>query len=126
MAHFAKVQNGKVIEVLVASQDFIDNYQDGRPGRWIKTSYNTKGGVHHDPETGEPSKDQSKALRKNFASMGWNYDIVEDAFYGPQTYPSWKLNETSYQWEPPLAKPDNEKLYNWDETNGRWIVLETE
>lgn len=121
MAHFAKVQNGKVIEVLVASQDFIDNYQDGRPGRWIQTSYNTKGGIHHDPETGEPSKDQSKALRKNFASIGWSYDINVDAFYGPQPYPSWKLNETSYQWEPPIAKPDDDKLYNWNEETQKWV-----
>jgi hypothetical protein len=124
MAHFAKVQNGKVIEVLVASQDFIDNYQDGRPGRWIKTSYNTKGGVHHDPKTGEPSEDQSKALRKNFASIGWNYDITVDAFYGPQPYPSWKLNETSYQWFPPLAKPDNDKIYNWNEEDQAWDAVE--
>lgn len=123
MAHFAKVQNGKVIEVLVASQDFIDNYQDGRPGRWIQTSYNTKGGVHYDSETGEQSKDQSKALRKNFASIGWNYNIVEDAFYGPQPFPSWKLDETSYEWEPPVARPKDDKLYDWNEETQKWVEL---
>ena len=123
MAHFAKVQNGKVIEVLVASQDFIDNYQDGRPGRWVQTSYNTKGGVHYDPETGEPSADQSKALRKNFASIGWSYNITVDAFYGPQPYPSWILNETSYQWEPPVAKPDNDNIYNWNEETTSWDAI---
>ena len=123
MAHFAKVQNGKVIEVLVASQDFIDNYQDGRPGRWIQTSYNTKGGVHYDPETGEPSADQSKALRKNFASIGWSYNITLYAFYGPQPYPSWTLNEISYQWEPPVAKPDNDNIYNWNEETASWDAI---
>jgi len=123
MAHFAKVQNGKVIEVLVASQDFIDNYQDNRPGRWVQASYNTRGGVHYDPETGEQSKDQSKALRKNFATIGGLFDVSEDAFYLPQPYPSWTLNKTSYLWEPPVERPKDDKVYNWNEETQKWVEI---
>ena len=46
MAHYAKVRDGKVIEVIVADQDFMDNMIDTSPGKWIQTSYNTYGGVH--------------------------------------------------------------------------------
>tara|TARA_B100000035_G_C20798512_1_gene464379 strand:+ start:263 stop:640 length:378 start_codon:yes stop_codon:yes gene_type:complete len=123
MAHFAKVQNGKVIEVLVASQDFIDNYQDNRPGRWVQASYNTRGGVHYDPETGSPSEDQSKALRKNFATIGGLFDVSADAFYLPQPYPSWTLNKTSYLWEPPVERPKDDKLYDWNEETQKWVEV---
>jgi len=124
MSHFAKVQNGKVLEVLVATQDFIDNYQDNRSGRWVQTSYNTIGGVHYDPETNQPSADQSKALRKNFASVGWNYDITVDAFYAPQPFPSWRLNETTYMWEPPVEQPVDGNQYIWNEENQSWDAVE--
>ena len=50
MSHFAKVEDGIVIQVIVAEQDFIDNHTDGT---WIQTSYNTRGGKHYDPNTGE-------------------------------------------------------------------------
>jgi len=123
MGSYAKVNDGIVTKCIAAEEDFIATYDDGTPGEWIQTSYNTFGGVHYQSD-GTPSEDQSKALRKNFASMGWNYDITVDAFYGPQPYPSWTLNETSYQWFPPLAKPDNDKIYNWNEEDQAWDAVE--
>ena len=101
MSHFAEVIDGKVVRVIVAEQDFIDSGAVGDASRWIQTSYNTRGGVHYDPATGEPSEDQSKALRKNYATPGGNYNIEADAFYHPQPGADWTLNTTTYLWEAP-------------------------
>lgn len=115
MAHYAKVDAGKVIKVIVAEADFFDNFVDDTPGEWIQTSYNTKGGVHYDPITGLQSEDQTKALRKNFASVGFDYDADKDAFIPPQVAPSWTLNETTCLWESPIPFPDDGNDYWWDE-----------
>tara|TARA_R100000278_G_scaffold106610_1_gene83187 strand:- start:94 stop:486 length:393 start_codon:yes stop_codon:yes gene_type:complete len=116
MAHYAKVRDGIVLQVIVAEADFFKTFVDTEPGRWIQTSYNTRGGVHYEPNSITPSSDQSKALRKNYAGIGFLYDSDKDAFYEPQPYASWKLNDTSCIWEPPIAKPDDGKGYYWDES----------
>ena len=122
MAHYAKVQQGKVTKVIVAEKEFIDSYVDTEPGKWIQTSYNTYGGVHYDRSTNPPtpSKDQSKALRKNYAGVTFIYDKKKDAFYEPQPYPSWTLNETTCIWEAPVAYPSDGKIYDWDESSKSW------
>ena len=125
MAHFAKVLNGKVIDVIVAEQDFIDNMVDTSPGKWIQTSYNTHGGVHYtinDNNEKVASADQTKALRKNYAAIGGVYDRTRDAFYDAQPYPSWTLNETTCYWEAPVAYPSDNGLYDWDEENQQWVA----
>ena len=122
MAHFAKVIDGIVDQVIVAEPEFFNNFVDSSPGIWLQTSYNTSGGVHYDPETGEPSADQSKALRKNYAGRGYSYDAERDAFIEPKPFESWTLNETSCLWEPPVAMPDDEQHYAWNETEQRWDV----
>jgi hypothetical protein len=105
MAHFAKVENGIVIQVIVAEQNVIDSglFGDG----WVQTSYNTHGGQH--PE-GRP-------LRKNYAGVGYTYDAGRDAFIPPQPFPSWALNENTCLWESPVAMPNDGKAYYWDEEN---------
>ena len=105
MAHFAKVEDGIVTQVIVAEQDVIDSglFGDG----WVQTSYNTYGGKH--PE-GRP-------LRKNYAGVGYTYDAERDAFYAPQPFPSWALNENTCLWESPVARPNDGKAYYWDEEN---------
>lgn len=110
MAHYAKIENGIVTQVIVAEQDFIDT-QDGE---WVQTSYNTRGGVH---ETG------GTPLRKNFAGVGHTYDSTRDAFYAEQPYPSWVLNETSCLWEPPTTRPDDGNKYLWNETTTSWDLM---
>jgi len=120
MSHFAKVLNGVVQKVIVAEQEFVDNYNDGQRGQWVQTSYNTRGGVHYDPETGQPSADQSKALRYNFAGINSLYDKNADAFYKPQPYPSWTLNTNTYLWEPPVAHPTEDGMYDWNEEDQTW------
>ena len=114
MAHYAKVLDGKVINVIVAEKEFFDTFVDDTPGEWIQTSYNTRGGIHYQPNTNTPSDDQSKALRKNYAGFGYTYDKDKDAFIPPQPYASWTLNETTCLWEPPITKPTT-GLYKWDE-----------
>ena len=69
MSHYAKVQNGYVTKVIVAEAEFFDTFVDDSPGEWIQTSYNTRSGVHYKPNSDEPSEDQSKALRKNYAQV---------------------------------------------------------
>jgi hypothetical protein len=121
MGHFAKVKDGKVIEVIVAEPEFFESFVDSTPGQWLQTSYNTFGGVHYDPITKQPSLDQSKALRKNFAGIEFDYDSAKDAFIPPKLYNSWKLNEQTCLWEPPIAYPNDGDLYEWDETSVQWL-----
>ena len=121
MAHFARVKDGIVTNVIVAEQEFIDSYQDTEPGIWVQTSYNTRGGVHYLTDSTTPSSDQSKALRKNYAGKGYIYDRGRDAFYTTQPYPSWTLNDTTCIWEAPVAHPSDGKLYDWDESSKSWV-----
>ncbi len=126
MAHFAKVNNGIVEQVIVAEPEFFDTFVDSSPGQWIQTSYNTRGGKHYDPETGELSADQSKALRKNYAGIGFTYDAAKDAFIPPKPFNSWLLDEDTCLWNAPVAYPDDGKLYRWDEDTTNWVIVEEE
>ena len=116
MGHYAKVTDGKVTKVIVAEADFFKTFVDDSAGTWIQTSYNTRGGIHYEPNSNTPSSDQSKALRKNYAGIGWTYDSEKDAFYAPQPYASWTLNTTSYLWEAPISYPTDGKGYLWNES----------
>ena len=113
MAHFAKVNNGIVEQVIVAEPEFFDTFVDSSPGQWIQTSYNTRGGVHL--LGGSP-------LRKNYAGIGFTYDAARDAFIPPKPYASWTLNEDSCLWEAPVAYPDDGEDYVWDETTTAWVL----
>jgi hypothetical protein len=110
MAHFAKVQDGIVTKVIVAESEFFDTFVDDSPGRWVQTSYNTYGGKH--PE--------DRPLRKNYAGIGFTYDLVRDAFIPPQPFASWTLNEDTCLWDSPVAYPDDDNLYIWNEDAKSW------
>jgi len=125
MAHFAKINNGIVEQVIVAEPEFFNTFVDSSPGQWIQTSYNTRGGIHYNPETGEPSEDQSKALRKNYAGLGFTYDATRDAFILPKPYTSWILNEETCIYEAPVPYPEDDKRYRWDEETTDWVEVET-
>jgi len=120
MGSYAKVRDGVVTRVIVANEDFINQYIDNEVGKWVQTSYNTRGGVHYD-QAGKPSADQSKAFRKNYAGLGYQYDKERDAFIPPQPYPSWTLNEQTCFWEAPVAMPTDGKMYSWDEDAQNWV-----
>lgn len=106
-SYWAKVLDGVVVDVIVASEHYImKEFVDSSPGKWIETS-----------------KDGS--IRKNYASRGHFYDASRDAFYRRQPFPSWVLNEDTCRWEAPIARPDD-GAYNWDEENQSWSPVESE
>lgn len=114
MSHYAKVENGLVEHVMVAEQDFVDMID----GEWVQTSYNTRGGHHYDPETGQ--LDNKPALRGNFAGIGYTYRSDIDAFIPPKPYDSWVYDEQNYSWKPPVSMPEDGGLYFWDEQTQTW------
>jgi hypothetical protein len=123
MAHYAKVSDGIVTQVIVAEPDFFTTFVDSSPGQWIQTSYNTRGGKHYDPVTGvEDTSTEKPALRGNYAGIGYTYDAAHDVFYAPSPYPSWMLNTTTWLWEAPVAYPTDGKQYVWNEANKDWAA----
>jgi hypothetical protein len=109
MAHFARVVDGTVTEVIVAEKEFADTL----PGQWIQTSYNTYGNQH--PE--------NRPLRGNYAGIGYTYDSVNDVFIPPTPFQSWILNLSTWLWEPPVPMPTDGKRYGWDEATTSWVEL---
>jgi hypothetical protein len=132
MAHYAQLDSENiVVNVFVGRDDVVEGIDDWEQyytpaGFTVKqTSYNTRGGVHYDPETGEPSADQSKALRFNYAGIGFSYDEERDAFIPAQPFDSWVLNEDTCLWEAPIPYPTDGGDYTWDEDAGDWVAVET-
>jgi hypothetical protein len=114
MSHFAKLDsNKKVIEIIVAEQDFINSGAVGDSFLWVQTSY---GGN----------------FRKNYAGTGFTYDSIRDAFIAPQPFESWTLNEDTCKWESPVPYPtvvvdehgNPIETYRWDEETSTWIIVE--
>jgi hypothetical protein len=122
MGHYARVVNGMVVEVIVAKRDFIDTLPNAF--QYVKTSYNTRGGVHYLPDSNEPSG--GEALRKNYAGIGYNYDETRDAFIPPRPYGSWKLNEDTCLWDAPIPYPEDGKRYIWNEDQVEWTLMDNE
>jgi len=114
MGHFAKVSNGKVVQVIVAEPEFFNTFIDSSAGTWLQTSYNTHGNKH---PNGTP-------LRGNFAGIGYTYDQANDVFYPPQPYPSWVLSHETWLWSAPTPYPDDGDIYAWDEPTTSWVKTE--
>jgi hypothetical protein len=115
MSHFAKIdENSTVIEVIVIEQDVVDTGLFGDPNSWIQTSYNTSGGVHR--LGGTP-------LRKNYAGIGYTYDVTRDAFIPPKPFASWTLNEDTCLYEAPTLMPTDGKMYSWSEDTLSWVEI---
>lgn len=114
MSHFAKVLDGKVIQVIVAEPEFFETFIDSSPGEWLQTSFNTYGGIHL--KNGTP-------LRKNYAAVGFTYDKEKDAFIPPQPFTSWVLNEDTCLWEAPTPMPTDGKRYLWNEQSTSWFEI---
>lgn len=137
MAYFAELnENNEVIMVhsvhdLCNSADGIENEQIGinflntlfnNNVVYKQTSYNTRGGIHYQADTNIPSTNQAKALRKNYAGIGYTYDPIRDAFISPKPYSSWVLDEFSCQWKAPIPYPTDGDNYRWDENESNWIL----
>lgn len=103
MGIYVKVEDGIVTKIISAEEEYFTNFRDTSPGVWVETF-----------------KDGSS--RKNYAGIGYSYDVDRDAFIPPKLYASWTLNETTCQWEPPVAYPDDYDtvLYSWNEETTSW------
>jgi hypothetical protein len=117
MAHFAKLENNIVTQVIVVSNQDILNEQGQESeelgiafcsnllgGTWKQTSYNGK-------------------IRKNYAGIGYTYDETLDAFIPPKPFNSWLLDETTAQWKAPVDYPTDDKMYSWDEATTSWVKV---
>jgi len=99
--YWAKVNNEIVVNIIIAEDSFFDTFVDDSAGTWLETK-------------------MDGSIRKNYAGIGFSYDATRDAFIPPKPYASWTLNETTCQWDCPVAMPDDDKLYNWNETDQTW------
>jgi hypothetical protein len=117
MAHFAKLEDNKVVQVIVVNNQelFDENGQELEQkgidfcsnllgGTWIQTSYNGK-------------------IRKNYAGVDYTYDKTLDAFIPPKSFDSWILDTDKAQWKAPIDMPTDNKKYSWDETTTSWIEV---
>ena len=111
MAHFAKVVDGVVDQVIVA--DTKEWCEANLGGTWVQTSYNTHAGVH--TLGGTP-------LHKNYAGIGYTFDGT--GFAAPKPYDSWTLDAETYVWNAPTPMPSDGGIYQWDEENLNWQLLE--
>jgi hypothetical protein len=114
--HLAEIKDGKVARVIVCND--INWARERLGGEWVETSYNTRGGVHYEPNSSTPSKDQTKALRKNYAGIGYTYDKDRDAFIPPKPFKSWVLDEAKCQYKAPKEMPKDGMI--WNEEKGDW------
>lgn len=114
MSHFAKVLDGKVVQVIVAEPKFFNTFIDSSAGEWMQTSYNTYANQH---------KLGGTPLRGNYAGLGFIYDKANDVFYAPQPFPSWTLNQSTWLWEAPTPMPQDGKVYKWDEVTLNWVEI---
>ena len=125
MAHYAYLnENNIVTQVIVGKNEGEDGIDWEEYYGAKRTSYNTKGGIYYDSATNEPSEDQTKAFRKNYAGIGYTYDEIRDAFIPPKPYNSWILNEQSCLWEAPVPYPNDNKYYEWNEETQNWKLIE--
>ncbi len=124
MSHFAEVENGKVLRVIVAEQDFIDSGAVGDSNRWIQTSYNTRQGVHYGvAANNDYVPDGGVALRGNYAGVGYEYNSQHDVFLAPKpdNCDSWVINTSEWTYESPLGSMPNDanteigQYYTWNE-----------
>ena len=144
MGHWTELdENNMVKRVIVITEAELDTGKWGDKSSWAKTSYNTRDGKHYKPKLNqdwtEESEDQSKAIGYRFAGAGMYYDATRKVFYHKEPYPSWTLNTSNYEYEPPIKTYPTEltteeiragKWYNWDEdayqannTKG-WVLVD--
>lgn len=130
MAYFAELDDNNIVLRVLSVADAQEHRGEaflandlGLGGRWERTSYNTRGGIHYDPATNQPSDTQEKAFRKNYAGIGYTYDEARDAFIPPQPFASWTLDEDTCNWVAPVPYPEDGGIYMWDEDAVNWAAV---
>jgi hypothetical protein len=117
MAHFAKIENNVVTQVIVvANKDTAD--ANGVEKEYIGAAFCEKlfGGIWKQTS-------YNGTIRKNYAGIGYTYNADIDAFVPPKPFPSWVLNNDTAQWEAPVPMPEG-GMYSWDEDTGSWIEMQ--
>ena len=137
MAYFAKLNSENIVETVISINNAVITDANGIEQEqlgidfinqlyktndvWKKTSYNTRGGKYFNSDN--TLGDQSKTFRKNYAGIGYTYDLQRDAFISPKPYNSWILNESTCLWNAPVAKPDDNNKYTWNEEILNWELI---
>ena len=119
MAHYAELNHESIVIRVIPGWDETEKsgmeqillLETGNI--WKRTSYNTQGGKHPD----------NKPFRKNYAGIGYKYDVQRDAFIPPKPFPSWVLDESSCLWNAPTPMPNDNKRYAWDEATTSWVEV---
>jgi len=121
MSHYAQLDKNNVVAFVIhAKSDGKEDEFTAQTGQtWKQTSYNTRGGAHY--SDGQPSADQTKAFRFNYAGVGFTYDADRDAFIPPKPFNSWVLDEDTCLWVAPVPYPEDGNDYAWDEETGDWV-----
>jgi hypothetical protein len=114
MAHFAKIKNNIVENVVVVSNDIATSEQAGID--FLNNLYGTKDVWKQTSYNGN--------IRKNYAGIGYTYDEARDAFIAPKPYDSWILDEDTCIYQPPVPIPNDGKHYSWNEENQSWEEIE--
>ena len=118
MAHFAKLDNdNNVIQVIVVNNnDILD--ENGNESEEVGINFCTQllGGIWKQTS-------YNATFRKNYAGIGYTFDAEKDAFIPPKPFSKWVLNEDTCLWEAPVAYPDDEKRYAWNDNKGEWEEL---
>ena len=126
MSHFAKLDKNNVVTFVTVGRQEDDGLEAELTARtgdvYKQTSYNTYGGVHY--TDGLPSDDQNKALRFNYAGIGFTYDEERDAFIPPQPFESWVLDEDTCLWVAPVPYPEDGGTYTWDKETTSWVEVD--
>lgn len=120
MAHFAKLdENNMVVDVnVVHNNELLDETANESEIKGLEFLIAWSGGYTNWKQTSYNAN-----FRKNYAMIGGTYDPVRDAFIPPKEYTSWILDEDSCRWKPPIDKPQDGKLYQWDEATVSWILI---
>jgi len=119
MAHYAILDENNIVTDVIVGKDENEPLPEGYSS-WEeyyggkRTSYNTAGNSHLGGGT---------PFRKNYAGIGFKYDVEFDAFIPPQPYQSWKMDYNIFDWVAPKPKPAYEQGYVWlwSEPNQEWI-----
>ena len=121
MAHFAKLNS----ENIVIHVSVVDNWNtvdgSGNESEEVGVAYLKS---IHGVDTNWKQTSYNGNIRKNYAGIGYTYDIQRNAFIPPKPYASWILNETTCRYEAPIAEPDDGKYHVWNEETTSWVTVE--
>jgi hypothetical protein len=112
MAHYAFLNSNNIVTEVITGIDETELIEGLDTETWYgnfrgqvckRTSYNGN-------------------IRKQYCGIGYSYNADADVFVAPQPFASWAL-DSNYDWQPPVARPTDDKFYTWSENQGNWIEV---